>query len=142
MSDDEKVEFGVADQDYGGEFRYADKSPQELRRLLEAETNPAERDAIERTLMVFQAKGWAGSTDDPKATTAGEPYRGEPKTEARPESIGEMVARRKPASHIFADEMRRDALDAGIVSGDRELPEQNGEGLGMTRLPTGAWEEH
>jgi hypothetical protein len=136
-------EDGVADQDYGGEFRYVNKSPQELRRLLASETDPVERDAIEWTLLVFQVKGWAAG-NDAKATTAGEPYRGEPKVAASPDSIREMVEGRQPVDQILVgDGLRRDSLDAGFVADGRGIPEaaKSGDGLGMVEGAAGIWEE-
>ena len=88
---DQVNQFGTADQEDDGKYRYANKSPQELRRLLAAETNPVERDALEWTLLVFQAKKWASDPNDPKATRAGEPYRGEPREAATPASMDALT---------------------------------------------------
>ena len=122
---------------YNGEFRYANKSPQELRKLLEAEVNPEERDVLEWTLLAFQAKGWAESNpDDPRATRAGEPYRGEPRAAARPDSIGDIVKGRKPVEHILVrGEMSVDGLGVNVGK------VKDFSGLGMVEGVAGVWEE-
>ena len=124
-------------QEYNGEFRYANKSPQELRKLLEAEVNSEERDVLEWTLLAFQAKGWAESNpDDPRATRAGEPYRGEPRAAARPDSIGDIVKGRKPVEHILVrGEMSVDGLGVNVGK------VKDFSGLGMVEGVAGVWEE-
>jgi len=124
-------------QEYNEEFRYANKSPQELRRLLEAETNPEERDVLEWTLLAFQAKGWAESNpDDPKATRAGEPYRGEPRAVARPDSIGVLAKDRKPVEHILVGgQLSLDGLGVNVGK------VKDFSGLGMVEGVAGVWVE-
>lgn len=119
------------DQEYNGEFRYGNKSPTELRRMIEAETDPVEKAQMVKIMGMFIARGLASDPDDPKPTRAGEPYRGEPKEEDRPESILELGKSVKPVEA------------AAIVGGGRGIPPlaKSGDGLGMVEGPGGVWEE-
>jgi len=133
VEDREWHELLAQAQEYHGEYRYANKTPQELRRLLETETNQDERDALEWTLMAFQAKGWAaGDPDDPKATKAGEPYRGETKVAITSESISVLAKDRNPVKYVES-----------VGQMGQGIPERlkSGEGLGMVQGPGGIWEE-
>jgi hypothetical protein len=121
---------GKADQEYHGEFRYFNKPPQELHRLLEVERNPGEIEAIERALeyWAIQArKTTCGGGAGP--TIAGEPYRGETRAVEAPASIAEMVKGRKPVAHVkVGEDFRTSRIEAGM-------------GLGMVKGPGGIWEE-
>lgn len=118
-------------QEDNGEFRYANKSPTELRRMIETETDPIEKVQMVKIMDQFIRLGWAGNPDDPKATMAGEPYRGEPKPDVRFPSARAMGEAVTPVSHV-----------TGGGTGIR-LPEavKSGEGLGMVHGVGGVWEE-
>lgn len=118
-------------QEDNGEFRYGNKSPTELRRMIETETDPIEKAQMEKIMSMFVSRGLASDPDNPKATTAGEPYRGEPKEVDRPKSISEMGRRVNPVEAV------------AFVGGGREIPStaKSGEGLGMVEGPGGVWEE-
>ena len=112
---------------YNDEFRYVNKSPTELGRLLLTEDSPEELEAINLALQYWNSKS-------PKSgTTAGEPYRGEPKETITAESILELAKDRNPEQHIYVS-------DHPIGIG---LPQKfgNGEGLGMVEGVGGVWEE-
>ena len=118
-------------QEDNGEFRYGNKSPTELRRMIEVEKDPVEKAQMLKIMDQFIARKWAIDPDDPLATMAGDPYRGEPKPDIRPESILSMGKEVKPTSHVVGD------------SGGRSIPElsKSGAGLGMVQGPGGIWEE-
>lgn len=119
-------------QEDNGEFRYANKSPTELRRMIEEETDPVERDQMVKIMDQFIRRGMASDPDDPKPTRAGEPYRGEPKPDIRFPSARAMGEAVKPVSHV---------ISGGSLG--RDLPDavKNGEGLGMIEGVGGVWEE-
>lgn len=119
-------------QEDNGEFRYANKSPTELRRMIAAETDPVEKKQMLKIMDQFIARRWASDPDDPRATLAGEPYRGEPKPDVRPESMLALGQSVNPVSHVVV----------GSAIGEK-IPEgaKSGEGLGMVEGPGGVWEE-
>ena len=114
-------------RDYNGEFRYVNKSPTELKRLLETETRPEELEAIELALRYWR------SQDPLPGTTAGEPYRGEPKVAITADSISALARDRNPVEFV----------PESIGQMGQGLPEKfkSGEGLGMVQGPGGIWEE-
>ena len=118
------------DQSDNGEFRYGNKSPTELRRMIEVETDPVEREQMCKIMDQFIRRGLASDPDDPRLTSGGEPDRGDPRDVATPGSLTEMV---KDRELVISDG----------VAGGRELPEalRSGEGLGMDEGPAGVWEE-
>ena len=114
-----------------GEFRYANKSPMELRRMIEVETDLIEKKQMVKIMDQFIARRWAIDPDDPRATRAGEPYRGEPKPDVRPVTMLAMGKAVKPVSHVVVGDI------------DKGVPEiaKGGEGLGMVECSGGIWEE-
>jgi hypothetical protein len=118
-------------QEDTGEFRYANKSPMELRRMIAAETDPVEKAQMEKIMDIFVRKGWAINEDDAKPTRAGEPYRGEPKPDVRFQSARAMGEAVKPVSHVFYGGEGRGIPDLA----------KSGEGLGMVEGAGGVWEE-
>jgi hypothetical protein len=123
-------------QEYNGEFRYYNKSPMELRRLLSIETDEAEIEAINNALAYWKSK--ASSIAE-----AGEPYRGEERAVSTPESITAMVKDRKVAKHIYGDQGSRMENVDGDCSGNGSpgLEKFDGSGFGMVETATGVWEE-
>jgi len=118
-------------QEDDGEFRYGNKSPMELRRMIEVEVDPIEKAQMERILSMFVARGLAIDEDDPRPTRAGEPYRGEKREDVRPKSmlaIGESVI---PVVYVSGGKEGRHLSD----------DVRNGDGLGMIEGPGGVWEE-
>jgi hypothetical protein len=131
-------------QEYNGEYRYFNKPPTVLRKLLEEEKDESEKVAIEAAIKYWMGNKGLGDPDDPRATIAGEPYRGEPKPDIRFNNLKDSVKDRKPVSHITVmGDMRRDSFDVGAEIGQRGLPDslKNFEGLGMVEGPGGIWEE-
>jgi len=118
-------------QEDNGEFQYANKSPTELRRMIEAETDSVKLTQMNRIMSIFIAKKWAIDPNDPRATRAGEPYRGEPKADIRPESILSMGKDVKPGPNMVGDSGGKSIADLS----------KSGEGLGMVQGPGGVWEE-
>ena len=113
-----------------GEFQYANKSPTELRRMIEEETDAVKIAQMSRIMSQFIARGWAAS-DDPRITQGSGPYRGETKPDIRPESILVMGKDVKPVPNVMGDSGGRSISDLS----------KNGEGLGMVEGPGGVWEE-
>lgn len=118
-------------QEDNGEFRYGNKSPMELRRMIEVEADPVEKGQMERILNMFIARGLAIDEDDPRATRAGEPYRGEKRGDVRPESISALGESVRPVGHVSGGKEGRHLSD----------DVKNGDGLGMIEGPGGVWEE-
>lgn len=118
-------------QEDNGEFRYANKSPTELRRMIEEETDPVEKAQMRRVMGQFEARGWARDPDDPRANQGGEPYRGEPREAVGAESMKALGEAVEPVGAVI------------VGGGGRELPKltKSGEGLGMVEGPGGVWEE-
>ena len=126
-------------QEYNGEFRYFNKSPMELRRLLLIEENQSEIDAINAALEYRKSKSPSSGIVE-----AGEPYRGEPREVATPVSIIAMARDRNVVEHVYSNEgMRRDSMDVGVPVGKavRGLEKIDGLGLNMVETVGGMWEE-
>jgi len=123
-------------QEDNGEFRYANKSPTELRRMIEEEQDPVEKAQMVKIMDQFIAKKWA-ALDDPRLTQSEGPYRGEPKPDIRPESIRKMGQTMKTVSHVLPV----GNLDVGNMGDGISEMAKNGEGLGMVQGPGGIWEE-
>jgi len=133
---------GKADQAYNGAFRYVNKSPQDLKRLLDTEKNPKEGKTIQVALEFWSKKGGFNNPNDPRATTAGEPYRGDIKKADTPKDIRETVAGRNPQGHISVlNTLRQKPTDAYIVEDIKTKPEEYASGMGMVKGTAGIWEE-
>jgi len=118
-------------QEDNGEFQYANKSPTELRRMIEVERDAVRLTQMNKIMSQFIVRGWAIDQDDPRAIRAGEPYRGEPKKDIRPESILKMGKDVKPVSNVVGDSGGRSISDLS----------KSGDGMGMVKGPGGVWEE-
>ena len=88
------------DQSYSGEYRYANKSPTELRRMIEVETDPVEKERMIWTMEQWQKRGRAIDPDAPRPIGAGEPGRGEPREVKVVESVTELARECRPVSHV------------------------------------------
>lgn len=129
-------------QDDNGEFRHFNKSPQELKELLDQEQDPDEVAAIEKALQFWGANNGFTDPNDSRATQAGEPYRGEPKIADTPKSIKAMVEGRQPVDHIYVlNTLRRNNMDPEIVVDKNTKPEEFVDGMGLVKGPAGIWEE-
>lgn len=109
-------EAGVRPQ-YGNELRYVNCGPTKIRNLLETETDPRERQALEQAYKAWQ--GIAPMQHDP--ASMGWVHRGEPR-EANHTTLQEMAANVDPVPYEY---------DMGKLSakgsGSRSVPGPNGE---------------
>jgi hypothetical protein len=118
-------------QEDDGEFRYGNKSPTELRRMIEVEDDPVEKAQMQKIMNQFIARGWARNPDDPRSNQGGEPYRGEPKKAVVAKSMRDLGDAVDPVAAVIAGESGRDLSELS----------RSGEGLGMVERPGGVWEE-
>ena len=80
---------------YGGELRFVNLGPQEVKRRLEAGADPKEITALETAYSYWQgAGGYAGSME------AGSVFRGEPREAVHANSMQELAAAVTPVSHV------------------------------------------
>ena len=119
------------DQEYHGEFRYGNKSPTELRRMIDNETDPVEKVQMQKIMDRFIAMGLA---NDPNIMQGGEPYRGEDISVTHAENMKALAE-----SVNIGPEMIK-GTNAGMGQKLSDL-HQKGETLGMVKGIGGIWEE-
>lgn len=98
--DEPDEEFGKANQEYNGEYRFTSKNPQWVKDMYEniSEDSP-DAEAIKLAYDSWRKMGAYSSGIDMES---GEPYRGEEVEAKVYESISEMVSQRTPVEHIMS----------------------------------------
>jgi hypothetical protein len=111
---------------YGGELRYVNLGPQEVRRRLEAEADPKEKAALRTAEEYWQRAGGYATAG---WTEAGSVFRGEPREVRVAESMSELAGEVSPVSYVgVVDSLRSggmqtksepmkpgDYVDSGII---------------------------
>ena len=82
-------------EEYGGELRFVNLGPMEVRRRLEACTDPGDRSALEIAEQYWmRAGGYASGME------AGSVFRGEGREAVRASSMSELAKNVSPVSHV------------------------------------------
>lgn len=83
-------------EEYGGEYRFVNLGPMEVKRRLEGEVPPEDLEALRYAESYWRkAGGYSGQMQ------AGSVYRGEPRQEIRAESMSELADLVSPVAHVF-----------------------------------------
>lgn len=128
----EVEKWGRADQSYEGQWRYVNKSPMELRRMLETEEDADEIEAIQAALEYWAHVSRGKKVSGGAGCDIGEPYRGEAIEVAMPTSMS-AIERREGAMERVSGSFRDVAKQ--VRSGNM------GNDLGMGNQVGMNWEE-
>ena len=128
----EVEKWGRADQSYNGEWRYINKTPMELRRLLETEQDPQEIEAIQLALDYWACAEKGKMVGGGAGCEVGEPYRGEAREVATLTSIRAMERKEGAMERVSG---RFTEVAKQVRTGDL------GEELGMGNQVGMNWEE-
>jgi hypothetical protein len=82
---------------YGGELRFVNLGPQEMRRRLVVETDPKEKAALRTAEEYWQRAGGYATAG---WTEAGSVFRGEPREARKAVSMAELASEVDPVTHI------------------------------------------
>jgi len=126
--DEAQAEHLKPPEPYGGQFRFCSLNPEEVRRRLASNTNPADQEALEVAEGYWRGAGaYAANPED-----LGHVYRGEPREAIQALSMAELAASVSPVAAIIPGASLRaggipsvgdpvgpgDYRDSGIVDWD------------------------